>query len=67
MINIEFETFEEVSEITKTVNRVVEDGLGKNKKYVDIVVGNLNHKIDIKSNEFKAGLLYGLSISKELK
>ena len=66
MINIEFESFEEIKEITKTVNEAVEKGLEENKKIVVIKVNGTPHTIDIECNTFKAGLLYGLSISKDV-
>lgn len=66
MINIEFETFEEIEEILNIVGDTINTSLNKNEKQVTLNIKDKQYFINIESDIFKAGLLYGLSISKDI-
>ena len=66
MINIEFETFDEIYETLNIVGDTINNSLNENEKIVTIELDGKEYTININSDTFKAGLLYGLSISKDL-
>lgn len=66
MINIEFETFEEIEEILNIVGDTINTSLNKNEKQVTLNIKDKQYFINTESDVFKAGLLYGLSISKDI-
>jgi len=66
MINIEFETFDEISETLNIVGDTINNSLNENEKIVTIQLHGKEYTINTNSDTFKAGLLYGLSISKDL-
>lgn len=66
MINLEFETFEEIAETLSTVGNAINETLNKNEKLSEIIIDGKTYIIDTTTDTFKAGLLYGLSISKDI-
>jgi len=66
MINLEFETFEEIAETLATVGNAINETLNKNEKLSEIIIDGKTYIIDTTTDTFKAGLLYGLSISKDV-
>lgn len=66
MINIEFETFEEIEETLNIVGDTINTSLNKNEKVVTLNIKDEQYYINTESDVFKAGLLYGLSISKDI-
>ena len=66
MINLEFETFEEIAETLSTVGNAINETLNKNEKLSEIIIDGKTYIIDTSTDTFKAGLLYGLSISKDI-
>ena len=66
MINLEFETFEEIADTLSTVGNAINNTLNKNEKITEFTIKDTTYTIDTESDVFKAGLLYGLSISKDI-
>lgn len=66
MINLEFKTFEEISENLEIVTDAVNEALFDNESIAEIIIDNKKYKININSDVFKAGVLYGLSISNNI-
>lgn len=66
MINLEFETFEEIAETLSIVGNAINETLNKNEKLSEIIIDGKTYIVDTTTDTFKAGLLYGLSISKDI-
>lgn len=66
MINLEFETLEEINDTLNLVGDTINNSLNNNEKIVTLLVNDKEYLINTESDVFKAGLLYGLSISKDL-
>ena len=66
MINIEFESVEEITETLTIVSDSINQALNKNSNKAEIKIGETIHHINMNSEQFKAGMLYGISISKDL-
>lgn len=66
MINLEFETFEEISETLNIVSDTIDSALNNDEKIVDLNINGIEYTINTESSLFKAGLLYGLSIAKDI-
>jgi hypothetical protein len=66
MINLEFETFEDIAETLNIVGNAINLSLNKNEKFSEFSIEGEHYKINTNTDSFKAGLLYGLSISKDI-
>lgn len=66
MINIEFESVKEIDETLKIIGNAVESGYNKKHKTAYFTLKNKNYEISLEEDAFKAGVIYGLSISKDL-
>ena len=66
MINLEFESFEEIAETLSIVGNSINESLNENQKISQFTINGIEYNIDTSSDTFKAGLLFGLSISKDI-
>jgi len=66
MINLEFESFDEIAETLAIVGDAINHSLNNNQNITEFNISGVDYRINTTSDIFKAGLLYGLSISKDI-
>lgn len=66
MINIEFDTIEELKETLEVISNAVDVGFNKKNQTAYFSLNKKDYQIDLEEDAFRAGLIYGLSISKDL-
>jgi hypothetical protein len=66
MINIEFETIDELSETLEVISNAVDVGFNKKHQTAYFNLNKKDYQIDLEDDAFRAGVIYGLSVAKEL-
>ena len=66
MINIEFDTIDELKETLEVISNAVDVGFNKKHQTAYFSLNKKDYQIDLEDDAFRAGVIYGLSISKDL-
>jgi hypothetical protein len=66
MINIEFDTIDELKETLEVISNAVDVGFNKKHQTAYFSLNKKDYQIDLEEDAFRAGVIYGLSISKDL-